>query len=119
MGCLDGQYFNGIKLKRVYSGSYADITVEWAKDLQGHFIGKWLDCSNYKNEMDSTYNECYVPGGSIFVLYNSSRFGIGNDIPIDIKIIDKSSAGIVNYSFNSDDRQFNDEYYNYIKKLFR
>ena len=41
---MDGLYFYGVKLTRVYSG-YADITVEWAKDWQGHVIGKWLGSS--------------------------------------------------------------------------
>jgi len=234
---MDGNYFNGIKLKRVYSG-YADITVQWAKDWQGDKVGKWLgnnvvvglgqtscdgkwkpfdgttvyrlmyhemghalgqnhnsnpdnimyklmknakyeyeydesitlidgsvegfyicsdgtysfvtektgtsngyktflippntnaldvingkaefylDCSSYKNEMKSTSSQCYAPSGSTFLLYNPSVFGKGSDIPIDVKIINISPAGNVNYSFDKNDRQFSDDYLGRIRLLF-
>ncbi|MBT7252935.1 MAG: hypothetical protein HN875_04285 [Candidatus Nitrosopelagicus sp.] len=236
---MDGKYFNGNKLTRVYSGN-ADIIVKWAKDWQGGTIGEWLygrtivvslgtsgcdgqwkpfssttvynlmyhemghalgqwhnsnsnhvmyktiqnlkleydydesiilidgtvqrksicmdgtysfvtkktgsnngyktyvippntnaldvingkspfytTCSSYKDEMASTSSQCYVTAGSVLLLHNPSVFGKGSDIPIDIKITNISTPKKVDYSFNSDNRQFDDEYFSYVQKLFR
>jgi hypothetical protein len=119
--CRDGTY-SFVTEKTGTTNGYKTYLIPRGVNVWDAINGKdgfYVDCSSYENEMRSTSDQCYAPAGSIFVLYNPSVFGKGSDIPIDVKIINISSSGKVNYSFDKGDRQFSDDYLGRIKLLFR
>jgi hypothetical protein len=78
------------------------------------------DCSGYESEYYSFGRSCNVENGSSLVIYNPSRFNTGDDLVVNVKIIDINPLKDVNYTFEYDSRYggLTQDYENRIKQLF-
>ena len=78
------------------------------------------DCSGYKSEYYSFGRSCNVENGSSLVIYNPSRFNTGDDLVVNVKMINNNPLIDVNYTFEYDSRfgGLTQDYKNQIKQLF-
>jgi len=91
-------------------------TRDFIHNSQGTYIPT---CSgDYNKSYYSLSKSCNIVQGSKLVLYNPSNFNTGSDATIKIEIRETNPHKQMDFNFESSSRFYDQEFLNYVKKLF-